>query len=213
MDSVESGLRDITEIRSMMERSSKFLSLSGLSGISAGIVAMLGAAIAWSDFSAYGETHPPLAWASSVFLVDPTWDHIGSVVSVALVVLVVGIGLSIFFSIRMARKHDLPVWSPTTKHLILDLALPLGAGGILTAILISYGLIVLAPATTLVFYGLALLNASRYTVGEIRIIAIAELLLGLLAAGWPAIGLLFWATGFGLLHIIYGIALYRKYER
>jgi hypothetical protein len=211
MDTVESGLRDITEIRSMMERSSKFLSLSGLSGISAGIVAIIGATLIWSDVSApeFGLQES----AAPVRILNPSWEHIGFVISIALIVLVLGIGLSILFSIRMARRHDLPVWTAATKHLLVDLALPLAAGGILTGVLISYGLIVLAPSITLLFYGLALLNASRYTVGEIRFIAVSELVLGLLAAGWPSYGLLFWATGFGVLHILYGIALYRKYER
>ncbi len=210
MDSVESGLRDITEIRSMMERSSKFLSLSGLSGISAGIVAIVGAALIWSRFSTYELLHQG---EGGILVVDPTWENVGSMIVIAAVVLVLGIGLSIFFSVRMARKHSLPVWTATTKQLIVDLAIPLAAGGILTGVLISDGLIALAPSITLLFYGLSLLNASRYTVGEIRYIAVSELVLGLLAAGWPSYGLLFWGTGFGLLHIIYGIALYRKYER
>ena len=215
MDTVENGLRDITEIRSMMERSSKFLSLSGLSGISAGIVAIIGSAYIWADFATQELRYrvEESATSGGILLVQPTWQNIGFVITVASVVLVVAIGLAILFSIRMARNHNLPVWTPSTKHLIMDLAIPLAAGGIVTGELIGYGLIILAPSTTLLFYGLALLSASRYTVGEIRLIAVSQLVLGILAAWWLSYGLLFWATGFGILHIIYGIALYRKYER
>jgi len=64
---------------------------------------------------------------------------------------------------------------------------------------------------TLIFYGLALVNASKYTLSEIRSFGIAEIVLGLIAMAFIGYGLLFWAIGFGLLHIIYGIIMHVRY--
>jgi hypothetical protein len=213
MDPVEGTLRDISEIRKMMERSSKFLSLSGLSGVSAGVTALAGAALLWKQ--SIPAHSPTLADGSpaSFPVVTPVWNNIGFSVIVALAVLVVAVGLAMVLSMRMARRKGLPVWTVTTRLLLTDLGLPLAAGGVFTAILITKGLLLLAPSGTLVFYGLALLNASRYTVTEIRLLAVSEILLGLAATAWIWYGLLFWAVGFGLLHIVYGLVIYRKYER
>ena len=65
----------------------------------------------------------------------------------------------------------------------------------------------------LIFYGLALINSSKYTFFEIRYLGIAEIVLGLIASVFVSSGLILWAAGFGLLHIIYGIIMYYKYER
>ena len=65
----------------------------------------------------------------------------------------------------------------------------------------------------LLFFGLALLNASKYTFGEIKILGISEIILGLVSMYWTSLGLLFWAIGFGLFNIIYGVYMYVKYER
>jgi hypothetical protein len=214
MNSVESSLRDISEIRSMMERSSKFLSLSGLSGVSAGVVALVGAALLWGQSTNALSFHrPDLPPTGLVPLVEPAWTNVGFTVMVSLTVLVVAVGLAMALSMRMARRKGLAVWTNTTRHLLIDLGLPLAAGGAFTGILITKGLLLLAPSSTLVFYGLALLNASRYTVSEIRLVALSEVLLGIAAALWIWYGLLFWAVGFGLLHILYGVVIYWKYER
>ena len=50
MKEEQNYIQDIAEMRSMMERSSKFLSLSGLAGIMAGIYALSGAYIAYKVF-------------------------------------------------------------------------------------------------------------------------------------------------------------------
>jgi hypothetical protein len=214
MNTVRSSLRDISEIRSMMERSSKFLSLSGLSGVTAGVVALVGAALLRGQSTPALASIGPDSFPHAVVpLVAPAWTNVGFTVIVSLAVLVVAVGLAMALSIRMARRKGLPVWTKTTKYLLVDLGLPLAAGGAFTGILITKGLLLLAPSSTLVFYGLALLNASRYTVSEIRLVALSEVLLGIAAAMWIWYGLLFWALGFGLLHILYGVVIYWKYER
>jgi hypothetical protein len=177
------------------------------------VTALAGAALLWN------QSIPALSpfWAdrspASFPVVMPEWDNVGFSVMVSLAVLVVAVGLAMVFSMRMARRKGLPVWTAPTRLLLTDLGIPLAAGGVFTGILITEGLLLLAPSCTLVFYGLALLNASRYTVREIRLLAVSDIVLGLAAAAWIWYGLLFWAVGFGLLHIVYGLVMYRKYER
>jgi predicted lysophospholipase L1 biosynthesis ABC-type transport system permease subunit len=208
MNELESGLRDISAIRSMMERASKFLSLSGLSGISAGVVALAGA---WAAHLAVQQSgaHIPLqgeagtgdAWLSRFLIAD------------AISVLVVALACSTFFSVRMSRKKGYPLWGPTTMYLLAALMIPLAAGGTFCGILLVHGIYSLLPSVMLVFYGLALLNAGNFTFSEVRYLGVIDILLGLTAGFQPALGLILWAGGFGLLHIVYGILLYAKYEK
>lgn len=208
MDELEGGLRDISAIRSMMDRASKFLSLSGLSGISAGVVALAGAWAAQRALQQSG-AHIPLpgeqaagnAWPGGFLLAD------------AVAVLVIALACSTFFSVRMARKKGNPLWGPTTMYLLGALAIPLAAGGVFCGVLMFHGVYGLLPAVMLVFYGLALLNAGNFTFGEVRYLGVIDILLGLTAGFQPALGLILWAGGFGVLHIVYGILLYARYEK
>lgn len=206
MSDVDTGLQDLATIRSMMERASRFLSLSGLSGVSAGIVALAGA---WLAAEAVGGTALPVP----VGFMTRSLPLQTFLIIDASLVLVLALGLSILFSRRMARKRGVPLWSSATKFVLLSLAIPLAAGGAFCLILLQNGIFFLIPSTMLVFYGLALFSAGTYTVGEVRYLAILEIMLGLLAAVWPEHGLAFWAFGFGALHILYGILLYAKYEK
>ena len=199
MNMLEESRNDLTEIRLMMDRSSKFLSLSGLGGISAGIVALIGSAIAYYQIRS-NETSAQPKNLTDLFFLD------------ACVMLVLAIGLAMAFSIRMAKKKGLPVWNHTTKYLIGSLMVPLATGGIFSIILWYHGLVIFIAPSTLVFYGLALINSSKFTVNEIRYLAFGEIVLGLLAAMLLEQWLLLWAIGFGVLHIVYGIFLYMKYE-
>lgn len=196
MNDVDQHLKDITEIRSMMERSSKVLSLSGLSGVGAGVIAIAGVLFA--------------QWIPT--RVAPE-DVITYLVGDAVVVLLLGIGTATLFSHRMARKKDLPVWTATSRFLIVDLAIPLGAGGLFCCALLQHGSYGLIPGTMLVFYGLALINGSKYALKEIRYLGLTELVLGCVAVFVPDQGLTIWALGFGIMHIVYGLQMYLRYER
>jgi hypothetical protein len=196
MNNIEQHLKDISEIRSMMERSSKVLSLSGLSGVSAGVVALSGVI-----FAQWIHTRVPPENVMMYLVLD------------ALVVLALALGLSALFSARMAKKKGLPLWTNAAKYLLTDLAVPLGAGGTLCFALMTKGAFALIPGTMLVFYGLALVAASKYALKELRYFGFIELGLGILALFFTQEGLNVWAFGFGAMHIVYGLWMYFRYEK
>ena len=132
----------------------------------------------------------------------------------ALVVLLLAIGIGAFFSMRKAKRAGLNFWDKTTERLLMNLILPLGAGGIFCLLLVFHlHLYYLVAPATLIFYGLALINASKYTFNDIRFLGISEIVLGLIGTYFYGYGLLIWSIGFGVLHIVYGLGMYYKYER
>lgn len=205
-------LQTLTEIRSLMERSAKFLSLSGLSGVSAGLIALAGAAVVYGRlrtdwFSALNYNRLDLYDLSD-------HQHITRfLVTVALVVLVAALLAGTYFTVRKARRQNQPVWNATSRRLVWAMTVPLATGGVFCIAMLYYNLIWLAFPATLIFYGLALLNGSKYTLRDVESLGYCEIGLGLLSLFWPGYNLLTWALGFGLLHIVYGLAMYYKYER
>ena len=127
--------------------------------------------------------------------------------------LTLSIGGGIFFTTRKAKKKNLPIWDATAKRLVIHLFIPLAAGGIFCLILLFHRDVHLIAPATLLFYGLGLINASKYTLSDIRYLGFTEIILGLIASIFVGYGLLFWAMGFGVMHIIYGAVMYYKYER
>ncbi|MCB0725779.1 MAG: hypothetical protein KDC73_13880 [Ignavibacteriae bacterium] len=211
MNNREEHLDTLSEIRTLMERSSRCLSLSGMSGISAGIIAILGA-VAVSVYHGTGilSTAWERTYESGVKLNESTTlFYIGN----ALVILVLAVSLSVFFTVRKARKNNLKAWDSTTKRMLVSLMIPLGTGGIFCLILLMNWYTALIAPSMLIFYGLALVNASKYAIGNAEYLGIAEIVLGLVSMFYPGWGLLFWMIGFGVLHIIYGIYMYLKYEK
>jgi hypothetical protein len=192
---------DIKVIREMMERYSKFQSINGLSLIIAGLLAVAGAAFAYlyllrdpslTDFNRKQET--------LILLAD------------ALVVLTLAVGVITLFSWRKAKKNNQNLFNKVTMRAAYNLVIPLTAGGIFSLVLLYHGGVGYVAATTLIFYGLALINASKYTVREIHFLGICEVIIGLLAAIYLYHGIYWWTIGFGVCHIIYGTILYVKYD-
>ena len=201
----EQSLETLQDIKRMMERSSRFISLSGLSGVSAGVCALIGAWIARGWILAYQE--PAVnegSWRETL---------LGHMIILALGVLVAALATSTFFTWRKARRSQLPVWDHASKRLAVNMAIPLAAGGFFVLGLLDHaGWQYVAPAC-LVFYGLALVNASKYTLTDIRYLGLLEIVLGCINMYYPHQGLYFWGAGFGALHIVYGLIMWWKYER
>jgi hypothetical protein len=201
-------IKDIADIRSMMERSSKFLSLSGWSGILAGIYALTGAFIAYHFYSFNpDEIFYETANSGSLSF------NLPMVIFLAIIVLILAVGTAIFFSYRKADKKGEKIWNATSRRLLTHMAVPLFAGGILILILLSKGLIGLIAPLTLLFYGLAIYNASKFTFDEMKFLGLIQMGLGLIGIYFIEYGLLLWAIGFGVVHIVYGIYMNFRYER
>lgn len=93
------------------------------------------------------------------------------------------------------------------------MAIPLIAGGLLILIFISKGLIAFIAPFSLLFYGLALFTAGKFTYDEVKFLGMIQMALGLLSSCFVEYGLLIWAIGFGIVHIIYGVYIHYRYER
>lgn len=201
-------IRDIAEIRSMMERSSKFLSLSGWAGVLAGIYALTGAWLAYKVFH-----FNPAEIVNPITPSENLSFGLWKVILVAFIVLVLSLGTAIFLSNKKAVKRGEKLWNPTTRQVLINMAIPLIAGGLLILILISKGLNGLIAPCTLLFYGLAIFNLSKFTYKEVKTLGLLEIALGLFSAYFIGYGLLCWALGFGIVHIAYGMYIHYKYER
>jgi hypothetical protein len=201
-------LQDIEEIRSLMEKSSKFISLSGWAGIFAGVFALMGSYIAltYLDFN-------PQSLSVDTENNPFQQKQIFSAVQLALLVFLLAISFALFFTHRRAKRKDELLWTPTAKRLVMNMAVPLFTGGILILLFISKGFIGFVAPFSLLFYGIALFTISKFTFDEVKILGLIEILLGLISVYKVSLGLLFWAIGFGVVHIIYGIYVYFKYEK
>lgn len=198
---------ELVSIRRLMERSSKFISLSGLSGILAGIYALIGAGIAYF-----------LMYRGSVIVYKSL--SLGTYPSTLIYLMLVAVGVlalsiisGVVLTLRKASKNGQPVWGKVSKVLFFNMATPLVTGGILILIFIDRGYYGIIGPSSLIFYGLSLISASNFTFTDVKYLGLCEIVLGLIAACFPGYGLLFWAIGFGVLHIVYGSLMYFKYDR
>jgi len=202
---------DLLAIRNMMERSSKFLSLSGLSGIVAGICALVGAAVAYFLILDSGQVQYDeyLRGLGNTSTSSVRWLL---AIDAFAVLIVASLG-AFYFSLLKSKKANQPLWTNSTRRLLGHLLIPLVTGGLFAIILVTRNNIQLVASVTLIFYGLSLVNAGKFTLGEIHYLGLTEIVLGILAGIFVNHGLLFWAIGFGVMHIVYGIVMYYRYER
>lgn len=195
-------LKDIQDIKQMMAQSTQFISLSGLSGILAGLYALCGAVVV--NFLI--DNHH----AEFITLESTTFKQI---IAIAIVVLVLSLVTAYFLTAKKAKKVGEKVWNPSSKRLLINFCIPLFTGGILALLLLRHGVYGLIAPITLIFYGLACVNASKYTLRDVRYLGITEIILGLIAVEYSGYGLYVWIVGFGICHIVYGAVMYYKYDR
>jgi hypothetical protein len=201
-------IKDIAEMRSMMERSSKFLSISALACLVVGLYALAGSFIAYKvlgfDTNSLKDGSIETGSVPEGFI---------NILLLAIVILILAVGTAFLLSYRKAAKMGEKAWNPTATRLLINMSVPLVVGGVLTLILIFKGFIGLAAPFTLLFYGLALYNGSKYTFDELRSLGLIQIALGLAGSYYVEYGLLLWTIGFGLVHVVYGIYLHYRYER
>jgi hypothetical protein len=212
MDKTKEQLEAIKEMRNMMERSSRFLSLSGLAGVAIGVIALMGvfAFFLRLDVSPWEPVHPDVLFATAP---EGVISNLDFMLTDAMLILACSLAVGIWMSANRARKNKHSLWDAPAKRLLINLMIPLLSGGILCLIFIDKGLSPYLASMTLVFYGLALVNASKYSLDEIRNLGLLEILCGLLAAWEPKYGVLIWGIGFGVLHIGYGLLIHSKQKQ
>ncbi|MBQ0769126.1 MAG: hypothetical protein KBT58_07525 [Bizionia sp.] len=194
-------LKDISEIKNLMNKSSRFISLSGLSGILAGIYALIGAAIAY--YIVTNSTRGYLILDGTIFKIS-----VGILIAIA----VLSIVTAIYLTTKKAKKVGESIWDSSSKRLIINFLIPLVSGGAYILIILDQQRYGQTAALMLIFYGLALINASKYSIGDIRYLGITQLILGLICALFPGYGFWLWVIGFGFMHIIYGTIMHFKYD-
>jgi hypothetical protein len=198
--------KDLAAVRQALDRSGKFLSLHGLSGVLAGFYAILGASYAY--FLLYFPNSP----VGFRFYFINEGHVLIQLIGCAFAVLTLSLVTGFWLSYRKAQRLSLTFWNETSKQLLFKLAIPLVSGGLFTLILVLRGYYGIAAPALLLFYGLALLNASSNLYKEIQLLGFCQIALGLLCALWPGYGLIFWTLGFGVLHVLYGVLVHRKYD-
>lgn len=197
---------DLNHIRNMMEKSSRFISLSGLSGVFAGIVALIGAVYVYFVFEREGINY--FDGNRNVF----NSDLVAELVIVGTVILISAVSIGYIFTARESKKKNQKIWDSLTKRLLFSFAVPLVTGGLFCLILLYHHLFVLVAPATLIFYGLGLINAEKYTLSDVKYLGFMQIILGLLSFLFLGWGLVFWAIGFGALHIVYGFMMHKKYK-
>jgi hypothetical protein len=209
MSDQQQSLDDLQHIKRMMERSSRFISLSGFSGIAAGLCALGGAWFAHQKI---------FCWVKGDCTIDGLFDMGGikllnDLFWIAAITFLCAFISAFFFTYLRSKKNNIPMWGAATIRLFWNTAIPLAVGAIFIIRLMQLGEFQLVAPGCLIFYGLALVNGSKYTLGEIRYLGYGQLVLGIINLWYIGYGLYFWAIGFGLLHIIYGIWMWNKYEK
>lgn len=200
-----SSIDTLRDIKNIMERSARFISLSGWSGIWAGCVALVGSFIAktWLD-------ELPAAYQE---MTDEYRAIAGRFVILAAIVLAVAIAGGVYFTWKKANKKGQKIWNGASKRMLMHIAVPMLAGGIFSLLFLYNGHVMYIAPACLVFYGLALINGGKYTLSDIQYLGYMELVLGFITMFLPGYGLIFWAIGFGALHIIYGVFMWNKYDK
>ena len=209
MEDKNTPLGTLQDIKQMMERSSRFISLSGLSGVAAGVCALVGA---WyTSTQLYCWQKGDCQFDKMINDGNTQLQH--TLLTVAILTFISAFILAFLFTYLRSKKTGIPIWGNIAKRLMINMAIPMMAGGLLVYRMTDFGFYGLIAPACLLFYGLALVNASKYTLNEIRYLGYGQIVLGIINLWMLGYGLYFWAIGFGILHIVYGIVMWWKYER
>lgn len=208
----DNPLAALAEIKKMMQSSARIFSLSGWSGVWAGIIALLG--VAYVRFA-----HPAIAQQFELSIANNQRLIIsntlkGELTVATVLVFCISVIGALFFSIRKNKKQGYASnYNEVGKKLIIQLAIPIFAGAVFCMHFLNRDALQYLVPCSLVFYGLGLINCSKYTFSDIKYLGLLEVVLGLIAIICMQFHLLIWAIGFGLLHIMYGIMMWYKFDK
>ena len=207
--------KDISLIKNLMEKSSKFSNLSGYAIATTGLLALLGAVFVYFDlgisisekYISYAELINQTGNANSID------TKIKLLVIIASLILLTSL-LILYVSAKLkSERHDINLFNSSFSRALKSLFIPVLSGGIFCGFLILHKMYGLVAPATLIFYGLGLISASKYSYNELELLGYLELLLGTLASYYMGSGLLFWMIGFGIGHIVLGVFIHYKYDK
>lgn len=201
------AIKNIKEIKTILQQRTRFNALSGTSGMLAGSYALIGAYIAYRKIYFSKDI---------VYREIQTWYNSTDVLmllGLAFIILILAITTGIYFSARKAKKNSESLWSPVTFKILGNLSIFLITAAIFLFFLLHRSYITMLAPTCLIFYGLSLINISNLTLTEVRHLGISVLVIGLISLFFPGNGLLFWALGFGFMHILYGFIMWYNYDK
>ena len=115
MSNHQEQLDAIIDMRKMMERSSKFLSFSGLAGIIIGVIALLGTAAFCIQFN-----YNPLKGGYAKVLLNEdggvNFDALSYLLKDALIVFVLSTIVECVLAYKKAKKVHAPIWEIGRAH-------------------------------------------------------------------------------------------------
>ena len=193
----DKALESVFEIKELMEKSSKFISVSGIAAILAGIYALAGAYIATQVIT------------SDMYLSDT----LKLMAIIAMTVLAAAAVTAGILSYCKSQKTGQKFFSRLTYRALWNFSFPMLTGGVLCISILMHEYYDILASVMLLFYGLALVNVSKFTYSSIVWLGYAFICLGVVDCFWEGHSLLFWTIGFGGFHILYGILFYLHYER
>jgi hypothetical protein len=211
MTNIDEPLSDLKHIRKMMERSTRFISLSGMAGIVVGFIALAGAGIARWRINEFTQQLSVANYRAIASFRD-LYRLRNEMMVLAIITFVLALAVAYFFTQKKAKEEGISILDPASKRLLFNLFIPLISGAAFCLFLLHENVSLIAPAM-LIFYGLSLVNAAKYTKEDILLLGLAEIVLGIISGFFPGKGIYFWSLGFGVFHILYGTYMHIKYER
>lgn len=178
-------------IRALMERSTKYSTFSGVSGVVAGLASIVGCIVTRS-------LGPDPARFPAAFLV--IWTA----------VIIVAVGADFVLMKRRAARVGKHVISRLGKQMVMASAPGLGAGAVLTLYMLQHNMLGDIYPFWMLAYGIAVAATGLFSQREVSILGAAFLITGAATLFAPGIGLEMMAATFGGFHIVYGLAMSRK---
>lgn len=181
------AMDNLSFIRQTMERATEFTAVPGWGGVAMGAIALAAAALAWGS--------PPREWLV-------TW--LGASVA--------ALAVGGWAMARKARRGGTTVLSYSGRRFVLSYVPPILVGALLTVVLVRAGLHSTLPGTWLLLYGTGVVTGGAFSVRVVPLMGLCFMALGTAALfGPPAWGNGLMAAGFGLLHIVFGLIIARRY--
>jgi len=204
-------------MKKSLEQSSRFISLSGLSGVFVGFCGLLGTYI--MHYLIRGDDTKS---DKEMLNIISSFDYYNLSVHVfvgehliflAIYTVIFAILFAFYLTLRRSKRENHPIWDIHIQKQLSTLSIPLIVGLIFVIKLVASANYPLIVPSLLLFYGIALVNIRGLTNGDIGYLGYAFIVLGIVNLWLEGWGILFFGFGFGVLHIIYGTVTFIIYER